>query len=139
MAEAPRSRRSALRALILSALGGTALWRFFTPRAAKDGGAGVVSVPESDVPARGALVLPEERLAVVNDGTGYYALDLTCTHLGCTVKGTPEGFACPCHGSRFASTGDVLKGPASRPLRRLALERNAGILRVSRGAKVRSS
>jgi Rieske Fe-S protein len=135
MAEPARSRRSTLRALILSALGGTALWRFFTPRAAKDGGRGLVSVPEADVPVKGALVLPEERVAFVNDGTGYYALDLACTHLGCTVKGTPEGFACPCHGSRFASTGDVLKGPAPRPLRRLALERSAGTLRVSRGAR----
>jgi cytochrome b6-f complex iron-sulfur subunit len=91
-----------------------------------------LSVPEAEVPAHGALVLPEERVAIVNDGASYFALDLTCTHLGCTVKGTAEGFACPCHGSRFTSGGEVVQGPAPRPLRRLDLTRAAGMIRVSR-------
>jgi Rieske Fe-S protein len=40
-----------------------------------------------------------------------------CTHMGCTVN--PEGtmFVCPCHGSTYdAKTGNVLTGPAPRPL-----------------------
>lgn len=132
MAEAARPRRLAIRSLIAAALAAVALWRFFTPRRAVDDPS-ALAVPESDVPARGALVLPEERIAIVNDGASFYALDLTCTHLGCTVKGTPTGFACPCHGSRFDPTGRVLVGPAPRPLRRLALVRDAGMVRVSRG------
>ena len=46
MAEDPRTRRSTLRALILSLVGGTALWRFLTPRAGAGPASPVVSVPE---------------------------------------------------------------------------------------------
>jgi cytochrome b6-f complex iron-sulfur subunit len=134
MAEPPRSRRATLRALILSLLGGAALWRFLTPRAGAGAAArGPVSVPEADVPAEGALVLPDERVAVVREGSDFLALDLTCTHLGCTVKATEQGFSCPCHGSRFGRGGDVVRGPAPRALKRLGFDRRDGIIRVSRG------
>ena len=134
MAEPPRSRRATLRALILSLLGGAALWRFLTPRAGAGAAArAVVSVPEADVPPEGALVLPLARVAVVRGGGDLLALDLTCTHLGCTVKATEQGFSCPCHGSRFGRDGDVVKGPAPRALRRLACDRRDGIIRVTRG------
>jgi cytochrome b6-f complex iron-sulfur subunit len=134
MAEPARSRRSTLQALILSLLGGAGLWRFLTPRAGAGGsGRGTVSVPETEVPAEGALVLPQHRVAVVREGSDFFALDLTCTHLGCTVKATPQGFACPCHGSRFGSGGNVVRGPAPRPLKRLGLDRRDGIIRITRG------
>jgi cytochrome b6-f complex iron-sulfur subunit len=133
MEEPARSRRATLQALILSLLGAAGLWRFLTPRAgAGASGRGVVSVPEADVPAEGALVLPQHRLAVVRDGSELLALDLTCTHLGCTVKATEQGFACPCHGSRFGTGGNVLKGPAPRPLKRLGFDRRDGIIRITR-------
>ena len=134
MEEPSRSRRSALGALIASALGGTFLWRFLTPRAGgAASGEGVIEVPLADVPAEGALVLPSRRCAIVRRGASVDALDLTCTHLGCTVKGTPQGFACPCHGSRFGTGGEVLRGPAERPLERLQVEARGGTVRVSRG------
>jgi Rieske Fe-S protein len=132
MAEPARSRRSTLHTLIFSVLGGAALWRFLTPRP-RAARTGALSVPEADVPAHGALVLPEQRCAVVREASDFLAVDLTCTHLGCTVAATAQGFSCPCHGSRFTSTGAVLKGPASRPLARLKLDRSNGMIRVSRG------
>lgn len=131
MAAPAPSRRTALRTLTATALGAAALWRFLTPRGASGGRPPEVSVAEAEVPVRGALVLPAERMAVVNDGA-LFALDLTCTHLGCTVKGDAEGFGCPCHGSRFTSAGEVTRGPAAEPLRRLAVTREAGRIRVSR-------
>jgi cytochrome b6-f complex iron-sulfur subunit len=65
------------------------------------------------------------RAYVGRDSRGLYAIDAVCTHLGCLVEQkTGEGFACPCHGSRFATDGQVQNGPASKPLRHLALDLN---------------
>jgi len=74
-----------------------------------------VSVPESL--AEGAPLIPPGRsVALFRDANGIYAVSLVCTHLGCIVKPAGDGFDCPCHGSRFAADGRVLRGPAPRPL-----------------------
>jgi cytochrome b6-f complex iron-sulfur subunit len=65
---------------------------------------------------------------IYNQAGEIIAYSLSCTHLGCTVEaegGTAEGFACPCHGSRYTPDGKVLRGPAQKPLRRLRVERQA--------------
>lgn len=53
------------------------------------------------------------------------ALSDRCTHNGCGVQaagtGAATAFNCPCHGSVFTLTGDVVKGPAVRPLDRVAV------------------
>ena len=48
------------------------------------------------------------------------ALDITCTHLGCTpnVLFSEQKYKCPCHGSGFRFTGMNFEGPAPRPLER---------------------
>lgn len=51
------------------------------------------------------------------------ALSGTCTHEGCIVSQFDAPvFVCPCHGSRYAWTGEVVRGPAPAPLPRLATE-----------------
>lgn len=62
---------------------------------------------------------------LIRGDSGFEALSLTCTHLGCTVGQAPEGFECPCHGSRYDDQGDVLRGPAVKSLRKLRTEINA--------------
>jgi len=64
-----------------------------------------------------AFVRGKFYLACLEDG-GFLALSRTCTHLGCTIPWREEvmQFACPCHGSVFDMTGNVINGPAPRPL-----------------------
>jgi len=53
---------------------------------------------------------------------GFSAISLTCTHLGCTVEQNTDGFTCPCHGSHFDENGNLLHGPAAKPLNSLRVE-----------------
>lgn len=70
-----------------------------------------------DFPPGEATFLADQRLFIINSPTGYYAISAICTHLGCTVNHVSgDGFACPCHGSRFDKNGLVTHGPAPRPL-----------------------
>lgn len=58
---------------------------------------------------------------VAHHASGFFALLVTCTHLGCTPNYlAAEGkFKCPCHGSGFrAASGINFEGPAPRPLER---------------------
>ena len=50
------------------------------------------------------------------------AKSLVCSHLGCTVAESTTGFDCPCHGSRYDENGNVLAGPAQKPLASLRVE-----------------
>jgi cytochrome b6-f complex iron-sulfur subunit len=67
--------------------------------------------------------------AVVTVSTGTYlvartaqstftAVTAVCTHEGCAVTGFANArYVCPCHGSEFTTSGAVVQGPASSPLR----------------------
>ncbi len=57
---------------------------------------------------------------VVQEASGFYALLVTCTHLGCTPNwlSAELKFKCPCHGSGFRPTGINFEGPAPRPRER---------------------
>jgi len=63
----------------------------------------------------------EGRAFIEHDERGLYAINATCTHLGCLVKQARSGFECPCHGSQFTATGAVTHGPATSPLNYAAL------------------
>jgi len=48
----------------------------------------------------------------------FTALTSTCTHQTCTITGFDgTNYVCPCHGSRFTTSGRVVNGPAPAPLR----------------------
>lgn len=69
--------------------------------------------------------LEAESVFIFRDAAGLYAVSAVCTHLGCTVARSAEGFDCPCHGSRFNPSGKVVAGPAPRPLPWLEISRAA--------------
>jgi 3-phenylpropionate/trans-cinnamate dioxygenase ferredoxin reductase subunit len=75
------------------------------------------------VAGHGGLVGVDGRqLAVYRDEDGQtYELSPRCTHMGCTVdwNDSAQTWDCPCHGSRFAFDGSVVRGPAAEPLERV--------------------
>jgi glycine/D-amino acid oxidase-like deaminating enzyme/nitrite reductase/ring-hydroxylating ferredoxin subunit len=64
----------------------------------------------------GAIVRDGVRMLAVycDEQGGLHALSAKCTHLGCVVhwNSAERSWDCPCHGSRFDTTGEVLHGPA---------------------------
>jgi cytochrome b6-f complex iron-sulfur subunit len=69
-----------------------------------------------------STTIPEIPAVLIHANSGFTALSLVCTHLGCTVEVQVDGFACPCHGSRFNKNGIPVKGPATAPLKTFRVE-----------------
>lgn len=103
------------------------------------------------------------RTGIIRDDSGLYAVQLICTHLGCTpnyvtnvTNGTgvadrvaeaygartkaeriANGWACPCHGSRYFIDSTNFYGPAPRPMDWVDVQFAAdGTLVVDRGTLV---
>lgn len=67
------------------------------------------------------------------DASTVIAVDSKCTHAGCTVAWNAgnKDFECPCHGSVFASDGQVQTGPATKSLKSYSVTVNADSIVVS--------
>jgi thiosulfate dehydrogenase [quinone] large subunit len=120
-----RTRRTLLAggAAMLGALvlGGAAVFR--RTRRLPEVSVAASLVQTADVPVGGATKVTDpgtdDPTWVLQLRAGQFtAFDAVCPHQGCTVDfvSAATGFSCPCHGSRFDSTGKVLNGPASRGL-----------------------
>jgi 3-phenylpropionate/trans-cinnamate dioxygenase ferredoxin reductase subunit len=92
--------------------------RFVTDRIAMRGADPVDQLQ----PGEGRIVdAGGDKVAAYRDPAGeLHLLSPVCTHLRCIVSFDAETteWHCPCHGSRFTIDGDVVKGPAKRPLPR---------------------
>ncbi len=68
----------------------------------------------------GRLVQHEgHKVAAFRDEQGHLTVrSAVCPHMGCIVRwnGAEKTWDCPCHGSRFEATGDVIAGPAESGL-----------------------
>jgi cytochrome b6-f complex iron-sulfur subunit len=60
------------------------------------------------------------------DDDSFAAVLTRCTHRGCQVEPAGDRLACPCHGSEYTFTGDVLHGPAEHALFRYRVTADAG-------------
>lgn len=76
-------------------------------------------MPYDDLAKGQGRVLTDQRVALYRDDQGQlHSITSICTHQGCNVGWNDQDkvWDCPCHGSRFAATGEVIRGPAVRPL-----------------------
>jgi cytochrome b6-f complex iron-sulfur subunit len=64
--------------------------------------------------------------------TEVVALSAICTHLHCVLRWDDGGgrLLCPCHNGSFDRTGNVLAGPATRPLPQYRVEIRDDAIRV---------
>jgi glycine/D-amino acid oxidase-like deaminating enzyme/nitrite reductase/ring-hydroxylating ferredoxin subunit len=79
-----------------------------------------------DVPRGTGAILRDglRKVAVYRDDKGaVHTFSAICPHLGCVVawNSGERTWDCPCHGSRFSPQGEVLNGPAAKPLESVEL------------------
>jgi Rieske Fe-S protein len=73
----------------------------------------------SEIPVGSGMIFPGPQVVVTQPTAGEFkAFSAVCTHMGCIVNQIGDGtIDCPCHGSQYSiTTGDVVTGPAPRPL-----------------------
>ncbi|MFF8589841.1 Rieske (2Fe-2S) protein [Streptomyces sp. NPDC015220] len=135
----PTSRRTILRGAALTPVAG------FGIAACGPGGASTPATPtapvdlgaESEVPEGGAKLYRDHNVVVSRDTNGALkAYGTICTHAGCAInklRGTT--LVCPCHGSEFdATTGKVVRSPATEPLAELPVRAEGGKIVAGPGA-----
>ena len=109
---------------MLLTLGGAALFALAAQLAGfrPPGKKRLLEVP-APLPKNGVLPLAD---CLLFDRDGQcWAVSRRCTHLGCLLNyhEVENLLECPCHQSRFATDGQVLRGPASRQLPRYEVRR----------------
>ncbi len=116
-----RTRRKFLKklsltfAVIAGSMVGISLLRQVFPRLSESARNVKIGRP-SDFPLGTYTYLPDCQLFIYRDHTGIKVVSAVCTHLGCILEKSEEGFQCPCHGSCFNKEGKVLSGAASKDL-----------------------
>jgi cytochrome b6-f complex iron-sulfur subunit len=108
---------------------------FFTPKRLGAFGGTVPAGTVSDYALGDVKIIREGKFYVARVPEGFLALYWKCPHLGCTVPwadqdpampGPPGAgdlaftdkgrFKCPCHGSIYNRYGQIIQGPAPRPM-----------------------
>ena len=71
-------------------------------------------------------------LTAAGGKAAFTAVEAVCTHEGCTVSNADgDQYVCPCHGSRYSRSGQVLRGPAVASLRRYTTSFTDGVVTIA--------
>jgi cytochrome b6-f complex iron-sulfur subunit len=132
--------------LVLGLQAAIAFIVFFWPRKLGTFGGLVPVGPPSDFQVNDVKYFVDGKFYLVRLQEGFMALYQKCVHLGCTVPWRPEFewpyegqvvkglFRCPCHGSTYLPNGQIIFGPAPRPLDYMQITLVDGRLVVNTGA-----
>ncbi len=71
-------------------------------------------------------------VVAAEEGEGLFVLSPVCTHMGCKVHWDAgrQRFLCPCHGGQYLKDGRNVAGPPPRPLPRLPMRVENGLLMI---------
>jgi cytochrome b6-f complex iron-sulfur subunit len=119
---------------------GIALLQYLQPRGVVGGFGGkiIAGQPKEFKPNTVNLVQKGHFYISTLEDNGYLAVWQRCTHLGCTVpwNAAEKQFHCPCHGSLYNTKGEVIGGPAPRPLDLFPIALEDGNLVVDTGSPI---
>ncbi|MEP2025541.1 MAG: Rieske (2Fe-2S) protein [Reichenbachiella sp.] len=94
-----------------------------------------IKVAKSEFDERTAVVVKDDRLPapiyLIKQDEAYSAVLMLCTHKECEVTPFGQELHCPCHGSEFTNTGQVLTGPAEEDLKKFKVTTNEDFIFIT--------
>ena len=79
------------------------------------------------------LISRADVMAINVDGTTIRAFTSICTHQQCTINSfSDDTFTCPCHGSQYNTSGEVVQGPAPSPLAEYDVTRSGDTVTITK-------
>lgn len=86
---------------------------------------GALALDSNDIDDQGILLFRESDTVVK-------AFSRECTHQSCTIPGFQSGVStCPCHGSRFNTSGSAIGGPATSPLKQYTAALSGNMITIT--------
>lgn len=102
-----------------------------------EGGNKVLNIPLSEIEVNSSkkVRFAGGTYIVVRTENGVFALSAVCTHLGCLVNWEADAreIVCPCHAARFDLNGNVIGGPAPKPLQKIKATIVNGNIEIKEG------
>jgi len=86
----------------------------------------------SDLGALGGYAYKDNIIIFRTGNDTYMALSKLCTHSQCTITYSHASgdLPCPCHGSRFTTSGAVTNGPAQTNLKSYMVKKEGNLLKI---------